>query len=59
MNSALPLIIYSAVRLTSSWIKTPEAHRDIEALPADDKDKIYYFIDMAITHNKTKKAFAK
>jgi transcriptional regulator with XRE-family HTH domain len=32
---------------------------DIEALPADDKDKVYYFIDMAITHNKTKKAFAK
>ena len=30
---------------------------DIEALP--DKDKVYYFIDMAITHNKTKKAFAK
>jgi transcriptional regulator with XRE-family HTH domain len=32
---------------------------DIEALPADDKDKVYYFIDMAITYNKTKKAFAK
>jgi hypothetical protein len=32
---------------------------DIEALPAEDKDKVYYFIDMAITHNKTKKAFAK
>jgi transcriptional regulator with XRE-family HTH domain len=32
---------------------------DIEALPAEDKDKVYYFIDMDITHNKTKKAFAK
>ena len=32
---------------------------DIEALPAEDKDKVYYFIDMAITHNKIKKAFAK
>ncbi len=32
---------------------------DIEALPADEKDKVYYFIDMAITYNKTKKAFAK
>jgi len=32
---------------------------DIEALPAEDKDKVYYFIDMAIMHNKTKKAFAK
>ena len=32
---------------------------DIEALPAEDKDKVYCFIDMAITHNKTKKAFAK
>jgi hypothetical protein len=32
---------------------------DIEALPAEDKGKVYYFIDMAITHNKIKKAFAK
>lgn len=32
---------------------------DIEALPTDDKDKVYYFIDMAITYNKTKKAYAK
>jgi transcriptional regulator with XRE-family HTH domain len=32
---------------------------DIEALPAEEKDKVYYFIDMAITYNKTKKAFAK
>ena len=32
---------------------------DIEALPADDKDKVYYLIDMAITCNKTKKAYAK
>lgn len=32
---------------------------DIEALPADDKDKVYYLIDMAITYNKTKKAYAK
>jgi transcriptional regulator with XRE-family HTH domain len=31
---------------------------DIEALPTEEKDKVYYFIDMAITHNKTKKAFA-
>ena len=31
---------------------------DIEALPQEEKDKVYYFIDMAITHHKTKKAFA-
>jgi len=24
----------------------------------EEKDKVYYFIDMAITHHKTKKAFA-
>ncbi|TWF39719.1 DNA-binding XRE family transcriptional regulator [Chitinophaga polysaccharea] len=28
---------------------------DIEALPDEEKEKIYYFIDMAITYNKTKK----
>lgn len=32
---------------------------DIDALTADDKDKVYYLIDMAITYNKTKKAYAK
>jgi transcriptional regulator with XRE-family HTH domain len=32
---------------------------DIEALPADDKDKVYYLIDTAITYNKTKKEYAK
>lgn len=32
---------------------------DIEALPGEDKEKVYYLIDMAITYNKTKKAFAK
>ena len=32
---------------------------DIEALPAEEKDRVYYFIDMAITHNKAKRAFAK
>jgi transcriptional regulator with XRE-family HTH domain len=31
----------------------------IEALPAEEKDKVYYFKDMAITCNKTQKAFAK
>ena len=31
---------------------------DIEALP-DNKDEVYYLIDMAITYNKTKKAYAK
>jgi hypothetical protein len=31
---------------------------DIEELPADEKDKVYYFIDMALAYNKTKKAFA-
>ncbi|UYQ91271.1 hypothetical protein MKQ68_14355 [Chitinophaga horti] len=31
---------------------------DIEALPPDEKEKIYYFIDMAITYNKTKKAYS-
>lgn len=29
---------------------------DIEELPPDEKEKIYYIIDMAITYNKTKKA---
>lgn len=33
--------------------------KGIEALPAEEKDKVYYFIDMAIAHHKTKKAFAK
>lgn len=28
---------------------------DIKALPEDEKEKIYYFIDMAITYNQTKK----
>jgi len=32
---------------------------DIEGLPTDEKDKVYYFIDMALTYNKTKSAFAK
>ncbi|WP_282458044.1 hypothetical protein [Chitinophaga sedimenti] len=31
---------------------------DIEALPPDEKEKIYYFINMAITYNKTKKAYS-
>lgn len=31
---------------------------DIEALPDAEKEKIYYFIDMAITYNKTKKAYS-
>ncbi len=31
---------------------------DIEALPSEEKDKVYYFIDMALAYNKTKKAFA-
>jgi hypothetical protein len=30
---------------------------DIEALPAEGKDKVYYFIDMALSHHKAKKAF--
>ncbi|MET3878844.1 helix-turn-helix transcriptional regulator [Chitinophaga sp. OAE865] len=32
---------------------------DIEALPNEEKEKIYYFIDMAITYNKTKKAYSR
>lgn len=32
---------------------------DIEALPTEEKDKVYYFIDMALSHHKAKKAFAK
>lgn len=32
---------------------------DIEALPLEEKDKVYYFIDMALSHHKAKKAFAK
>jgi len=31
---------------------------DIEALPSEEKDKVIYFIDMALAYNKTKKAFA-
>jgi transcriptional regulator with XRE-family HTH domain len=31
---------------------------DIEALPNEEKDKVYYFIDMALAYNKTKKPFA-
>jgi transcriptional regulator with XRE-family HTH domain len=30
---------------------------DIEALPTEEKDKVYYFIDMALSHHKAKKAF--
>jgi len=32
---------------------------DIEALPTEEKEKVYYFIDMALSHHKAKKAFAK
>ena len=32
--------------------------KDIEALPADEKEKVYYFLDMAITYNKIKKAYS-
>ncbi len=39
--------------------KTMKRIEDIEALPEEEKDKVYYFIGMAITHHKTKKAFAK
>jgi transcriptional regulator with XRE-family HTH domain len=31
---------------------------EIENLPIDEKDKVYYFIDMALAYNKTKKAMA-
>ncbi len=31
----------------------------IEALPTEEKDKVYYFIDMVLSHHKAKKAFAK
>ena len=31
---------------------------DIENLPEEEKEKIYYIIDMAVACNKTKKAFA-
>ena len=31
----------------------------VEALPTEEKDKVYYFIDMALSHHKAKKAFAK
>lgn len=30
---------------------------DIEALPTEEKDKVYYFIDMALSHHKARKAF--
>lgn len=29
---------------------------DIENLPAEERDKVYYIIDMALAYNKTKKA---
>jgi transcriptional regulator with XRE-family HTH domain len=32
---------------------------DIEALPAEEKENVYYFIDMALSHHKAKKAFIK
>jgi hypothetical protein len=32
---------------------------NIEALPTEEKGKVYYFIDMALSHHKAKKAFAK
>lgn len=32
---------------------------DIEALPQEEKEKVYYFIDMALSHHKAKRAFAK
>jgi len=32
---------------------------DIEALREEEKEKIYCFIDMAITYNKTKKAYSR
>lgn len=32
---------------------------DIEALPQEEKEKVYYFIDMALSHHKVKKAFSK
>lgn len=31
---------------------------DIEALPEEEKEKIYYSIDMAITYSKTQKAYS-
>jgi transcriptional regulator with XRE-family HTH domain len=31
---------------------------EIENLPIDEKEKVYYFIDMALAYNKTKKAMA-
>lgn len=39
--------------------KMTKRTEDREALFADDKDKVYYLIDMTITYNKTKKAYAK
>lgn len=32
---------------------------DIYALPQEEKEKVYYFIDMALSPHKAKKAFAK
>ena len=39
--------------------KLVKRNEDIEALPIEEKDKVYYFIDMALSHHKAKKAFAK
>jgi hypothetical protein len=39
--------------------KLMKCMEDIEALPTEEKDKVYYFIDMALSHHKAKKAFAK
>lgn len=38
--------------------KLLKSMEEIEALPTEDKERVYYFIDMAITYNKTKKAFS-
>jgi hypothetical protein len=32
---------------------------DIEALLPEEKEKVYYFIDISIIYNKTKKAYSR
>ncbi|MEP7111106.1 MAG: helix-turn-helix transcriptional regulator [Ferruginibacter sp.] len=39
--------------------KLMQRTEDIEALPVEEKGKVYYFIDMALSHHKAKKLLTK
>ncbi|PSL43940.1 hypothetical protein CLV51_107252 [Chitinophaga niastensis] len=55
-SSHLLLVLFLCKLLDKKLLKRIEY---IEALPEEEKEKIYYFIDMAITYNKTKKAYSR